>query len=89
MRLLSLLTNILHKHIAQKFSHAFWGRRRGEGSVALLAARKPRNAPSGVSLLRTFFFAPFLSKRKAEFGFVQFYSVRLCESSLPRPTVSS
>ena len=49
----------------QKFWSSFFKSLRGGGAEPFLVARRRRNSPYGVFLLRAFLFAPMVSKRKA------------------------
>ena len=49
----------------ESFGQAFSKACAGEGREALLALRRGRNSPYGVSFLRTFFFAPPACKEKS------------------------
>jgi len=49
----------------EKFSPAFFKRRRSGGRGALLARRNGRNKPSALFFLPSFFFCAFFGKRKS------------------------
>jgi hypothetical protein len=59
------LSNGSHKLERQKFSPAFFKRRRGRGRGALVARRNERNLFTAFLFCKAFFFAPVVSKKKA------------------------
>ena len=52
------------RQMQEKFSPAFFKRRRSRGRGALVAVRRRRNPHIGVSFCKAFFFAPTWSKKK-------------------------
>ena len=62
-----------------KFSPAFWGRRRYQERVALVALRRARNLCHGVFFLIAFSFAPAYAKEKADEEFNILFSA-VCDT---------